>query len=965
MQLLTIFVLLFFGCLTRYVQAQAGTITTVAGGAPFVFQEGNARQAPLGEITSVAVDASGNVYAADRSNRIVVRIAPDFSLTIVSSLSPAAPGVSATARLAIDNSGNLYILENVFGAPPRITKIDASTGQASTIIQGGLADPSGLAVDSNGNLYVSEKGNDLVQSIAPDGTITTIAGNGTCGSSGEGGPAVLAQLCAPSGVAVDQAGNIYIADFGTGRVLRVTLDGTITRIAGNGQPGDTGDGGPALQAEIEPSGGIAVDPYGGVYFTQSNRIRSFSDGVIATLTGSTEPNFAGDGSGSSTAARFRSPQSVAVVPEGVGAYVNVYIADTGNWRVRELFERIGIMLRDVVNTVAGNGAFGISGDGGPATAAALNRPYGLAYDGHISGNLFYSDIDSHRVRKVDQRGVITTVAGRDRGFAGDGGPATEALLSSPADLAFDTAGNLYITDSDNGRIRRVGTDGIIRTVAGGGPPGATGDGIPAASAYLATPIGVTVDLSGNIYVVESGYIGRIRKITPNGLIGTVNTDRVLYYPEHITVSDSGILFVTVATYGNFSLRAGGVLQIATDGTITNAVSSMLVPGGVALGQTGSLTGSLFVSESFSESRVLRVDRLGGISQNQGVVAGTGTSGFSGDGPATDAMLDTPMGIVYSGGGGSLFIADSRNKRIRRVPVGPCFVPQLMPSSVPVPSSGGTGGFEVVTNGACAWTARSNADWIVVTKGTGSGPSPVFFSFTDNPQAAARTGSISVSGNLFTVNQDGARVSTGTFEPQLVTHLQAGYYIIEASLAQGASGGFWGLEVLTSSGQTSGGFNLGGGLSANAATPGFGAFFLTTPQTVTATAAAPLAPTANITLRLLDSNRQPIATNVSSAAGSSSLQAALQPGFYIVEITTNSPAPLNYSLALSADFFSGGVDVGGYIGPGITGFGAFYVPVEQDVSMHLFGKNTYGAAGAGSLVLTLRDANRNVLQQVGP
>ncbi len=127
----------------------------------------------------------------------------------------------------------------------------------------------------------------------------------------------------------------------------------------------------------------------------------------------------------------------------------------------------------------------------------------------------------------------------------------------------------------------------------------------------------------------------------------------------------------------------------------------------------------------------------------------------------------------------------------------------------------------------------------------------------------------------------------------------------------------------------------------------------------------LAPTADITLRLFDSNRQPIATNVGSGAGSSSLQAALQPGFYIVQITTDNPAPLNYSLALSADFFSGGVDVGGYIGPGITGFGAFYVPVDQDVSMHIFGKNAYGAAGAGRLVLRLRNASRNVIPQVGP
>src|SRR5262249_50680972 len=156
-----------------------------------------------------------------------------------------------------------------------------------------------------------------------------------------------------------------------------------------------------------------------VYFTQSYRIRSFvPGGPINTMTGSTEANFAGDG-GSATAARFRSPQGLAVTPPG-NVYVDVYIADTENWRVRKVFARVGI-ARDIVSTIAGNGAFGISGDGGPSTAAAINEPYGLVFD--RNGNLYYSDIGSHRVRKIDSKGIITTLAGAGRGFAGDGGPA--------------------------------------------------------------------------------------------------------------------------------------------------------------------------------------------------------------------------------------------------------------------------------------------------------------------------------------------------------------------------------------------------------------------------------------------------------------------------------------------------------------------------------------------------------------
>jgi hypothetical protein len=191
-------------------------------------------------------------------------------------------------------------------------------------------------------------------------------------------------------------------------------------------------------------------------------------------------------------------------------------------------------------------------------------------------------------------------------------------------------------------------------------------------------------------------------------------------------------------------------------------------------------------------------------------------------------------------------------------------------------------------------------------------------------------------------QTGSGIIT-TFEPQLVTHLPAGFYIVEATLAQGASGGFWGLEVLT--GESSGGFDLGGAITSATpaglfripkdANPGFGAFYLLTPQTVTATATAP---GASLTLRLLDASRQPIATNVGT--GTSSLQVTLQPGFYIAEVDTDTQGVFDYSLALSADCFSGGLDTGGYIAPGIVGFGAFYLPVEQDVSMHMFGRNTY-------------------------
>jgi sugar lactone lactonase YvrE len=530
----------------------------------------------------------------------------------------------------------------------------------------------------------------------------------------------------------------------------------------------------------------------------------------------------------------------------------------------------------IITTVAGNGAPGISGDGGPATEAAIGRPSGLVFD--HNGNLYFSDSDNHRVRKIDANGVISTFAGAGQGFGGDGGPATLALLNSPADLASDAAGNIYIADSGNGRIRRVGRDGIIQTLAGGGPPSATGDGIPAISAYLRTPTGVALDSTFNIYVVEDDLVfGRIRKVTPDGTISTVTT---AFGPRDIAISTNGDLYVTEPAM-NFDHPNGGVYRVSANGSLTAVVTGMSVPGGLTFDTAGRLLVSESATSPAFNPRVLRADTVpssGEVFQcsapSATIVAGSASGqGYAGDGgPATAALLDTPLGLTVDASG-NIYIADSHNKRIRRV------------------------------------TPSSN--------------------------------------------------NNNAFEPQLTIHLQPGFYIAEVTLAQGAANGFWGLEVLASGGQLSGGLDSGGALAGALpgfpSSPGFAGFYLPTPQTVTATATA----SRPVGLLLLDSNRSTI------ASGSGPLQAALQPGFYIMAVITNPGPPLNYSLSVSSDFFSGGIDVGGCIAPGISGFGAFYLPVEQDVSMHMIGRNTYGASGAGSLVLTLRDANRNVIQQVGP
>jgi sugar lactone lactonase YvrE len=279
------------------------------------------------------------------------------------------------------------------------------------------------------------------------GTITTVAGNGTPGFSGDGGPATNARLAYPTGVAVDAAGNLYIADRLNSRVRKVSTSGTITTVAGDGSAGFSGDGGPATNAQLAGPYGVAVDAAG-----------------------------------------------------------NLYIADFQNSRVRK------VSTSGTITTVAGDGSFGFSGDGGPATNAQLAGPNGVAVD--AAGNLYIADINNHRVRKVSTSGTITTVAGNGTpGFSGDGGPATNARLRPPTGVAVDAAGNLYIADIFNQRVRKVSTSGTITTVAGTGIYGFSGDGGPATNARLAYPSGVAVDAAGNLYIADQNN-HRVRKVAP-------------------------------------------------------------------------------------------------------------------------------------------------------------------------------------------------------------------------------------------------------------------------------------------------------------------------------------------------------------------------------------------------------------------------------------------------------------------
>ena len=321
-----------------------------------------------------------------------------------------------------------------------------------------LSRPQGLAADGAGNLYVTDFVGARVLKVAADGSLKVVAG-GQRGYRGDGGPAIAAQLSEPSSVFVDAAGNLYIAQHAirVSFVRKVTPDGIILRVVGtdNGTRGARGDGGPAISAQLINASGLALDPAGNLYIadTGNHRIRKVTtNGVITTIVGNGNPGMSGDG-GAAVSAQLKFPVGVAMDRDR-----NLYIADTENHGIRK------VTPAGIITTIAGNGSAGFKGDGGPAAAAQFNTPNGLAMD--ASGNLYIADTGNNRIRKVTPGGLISTVAGNgNAGFGGDGSPASSAQLNSPKGLATDTAGNLYIADSENARIRKVTSDGVIRTLA--------------------------------------------------------------------------------------------------------------------------------------------------------------------------------------------------------------------------------------------------------------------------------------------------------------------------------------------------------------------------------------------------------------------------------------------------------------------------------------------------------------------
>ena len=663
---------------------------------------GKATETEISLVDGITMDKKGNVYIAMREHNIISRIDTKGMMTRYAGSGESGfsgdggPAIKANfktpAGLAFDPEGNLYIADR---ENHRVRKIDTSgnistfagigkagfSGDGGPAVRAKLNLPSGLATDKKGNLFISDRSNDRIRVVDKKGVIRTYAGSGVAGFQGDAGPALKAQLDKPFGIALDEAENLYIADRNNNRVRKVSPEGIITTVAGDGGFFFMGDNGPAYRASVAAPTGVAVDKKGNLYIADrnNNRIRLVDKlGMIRTVAGTGQQDYNGD----SETAR----ETNLYLPFGliVDSNDNLLIIDRSHYRIRRIDPKSG-----EVETVAGNGLKLFAGDGGPATGATLSFPHGMFVD--KDDNLIFSDKGHYRIRKITPKGIISTIGGNGRrGNVGNNIPALEAnvynvttiiqnpagdaFMSSPSgfvsiirrldakgiihdyidtaspkyreaiskskhkglvqtgavatitqfsDIVFDPKGNLFISDRLNHQIRKIDLNGNISTIAGVGDSDYYGDGGPALEAAFRDPNALASDKQGNIYIAEAAN-NRIRKIDTKGIVTTVAGNG-----EHADSGDGGpALQAAIRSMDDIAISPEGELHIL--GTNTHKVRKITLDGKIV------------------------------------TVAGKGYAGFFGDdGPATKAMLKNPAAISFDSKG-NLYIADMGNNRIRKV-----------------------------------------------------------------------------------------------------------------------------------------------------------------------------------------------------------------------------------------------------------------------------------------------------------
>ena len=625
------FLLLFT---THLLTAQ--TITTVSGG-----NIGDGKPATeIGIVTTngVVTDTSENLYILDPVNRrvrkisaatgIISTIAGNGGLTSTGDGGPAlSAAIGYPYSMAIDRAGNIYV-----ALAGRIRKIDAASGIITTIAGTGttgfsgdsglavnarIGTPFSITVDMADNVYFTET-HRIRKITAATGIINTIAGSGTSGYTGDGGPAINAQLAFPESITSDNAGNLYISDAANNVIRKITAaTGIITKYAGGGAGGD---GGPATSADISYPDAIVVDAAGNLYLSENNKIRfiNAATGIINTVAGNGTGGNTGD-DGDASYATFNSPQYLAISRAG-----DLYIHDYNHFVIRKITG-----ATNIISNYCGNYTKGASGIGGPASEAQLYQFNNATVD--RAGNIYVTDINNHKVYRIDAAtGIINRIAGTGiQGLNhGNGLPATAANIVAPTGVVTDTSGNFYFIENGMA-VRKVNIQtGIISRVAGGIQYGYSGDGGPATSARLNKANGLAFDLAGSLYISDRDN-NVIRKVSAaTGII--------------TTVAGSG----TAGYSGN-----GGLATAAT----------MNEPNGVTVDRFGNI----YISER-GNSVIRRVDAITGIITTVAGIAGS--AGFNGDNrPAVTAIISYPYGITTDTDGNIIF-ADQAIHRVRKITI---------------------------------------------------------------------------------------------------------------------------------------------------------------------------------------------------------------------------------------------------------------------------------------------------------